>query len=1092
MKTLFGLPIGTLMQNLLVIVGIFLLIVVLLAVRNPIIARIAVRNIFRRWTQSMLMVAGLTLSTIMITSAVGIGDTLAYSTRHEAVQRLGQIDVEITAPGSIGTTLLSQADYDELSTKLAGSPNIDAVARVLTREVSLIAPDAGQGAPMALAYGIDQVYEDTLGRFSTSDLAEQSIGQLAADEVYLNAVGAAALNVQAGDTLELYASEQPTPVRVKAILRNYGLPANQPVVVLPLERVQTLYNLPQQFSAIVVSTASDVEADATVSTAVTTQIRLLVGSVEGATRIKERLTTPEATAALATSITALNAELPPRPRLMELTGALQAELAKPALTDELRSLLADDELRAWLEPLALPEAERAALANELATLSRLQVADVKARALAKAELDGGSFMLIFLIMGTFSIMVGMLLVFLLFVMLAAERQSEMGMARAVGLQRSHLIQMFMTEGVIYELVAGVIGVALGVGLSRLMIVFLAEAFKQVEDAGFGRQIVFQITPPSIVVSLCLGLLLTTMTVAFSAWRISRMNIVAAIRDIPEDEPQTSWVRRLTALLRAAVVLFIGAGTVAGGYAGRTLPLVYFGLSVVVIGIALLLVWIVRFTPLRRSTVDRIVYTAAGILMMSLWLVPGMDALLGISDFEQGPSIFIFSGIFLILGAIWVVMYNLDLLLTALSSSLSRFGKLAPILKTAVAYPLVSKFRTGLAMAMFSLIIFTIVMVSAITSTQDSVYEDLDAFTGGYQIVALVNGENRIGDLKAAAQQMPGLNAADLETVSGVAQQSIEARQVGQQRRVTSAMFAPDASYYDRVPSHMRLKMRTPEFATDQAVWDAMRTRDDVALLTRLNVRSGTSPNGEPGGAFVVTSSAYIEDAILPAAQVEVRVPGTQQTRTLHIIGVIDTYAVPMNGIYTNAATMQALTGVAPVPSLYMVSVREGADTNAIAQQLEQAFLTDGLDAAPLADQITSLQEGDKVVFSLFKGFLALGLLIGVAALGVISSRNVVERRQQIGMLRAIGFQSNMVQLSFLVEASVIALMGLVLGTVLGLVLGANITAEIAKSQPGVSFNPEWGSLALILFAAYFFSLLTTYLPARRAARIYPAEALRYE
>jgi putative ABC transport system permease protein len=291
---------------------------------------------------------------------------------------------------------------------------------------------------------------------------------------------------------------------------------------------------------------------------------------------------------------------------------------------------------------------------------------------------------------------------------------------------------------------------------------------------------------------------------------------------------------------------------------------------------------------------------------------------------------------------------------------------------------------------------------------------------------------------------------------------------------------------------MRLKMRTSEFATDQAVWEAMQTRDDVALLTRLNVRSGTSPNGEPGGAFVLTSTAYIEDSVLPPAEIEMRLPGTEQTRTVKIIGVIDSYAVPMNGIYTNAATMQTLTGRTLAPSLYMINVRAGADATAIAQQLEKAFLTDGLDASALDRQIKSLQEGDKVVFNLFKGFLALGLVIGVAALGVISSRNVIERRQQIGMLRAIGFNSNMVQLSFMVEASIIALLGMFLGSTLGLVLGANITADIARGQPGVTFNPEWGHLALILAAAYFFSLLTTYLPARRAARIYPAEALRYE
>ena len=60
--------------------------------------------------------------------------------------------------------------------------------------------------------------------------------------------------------------------------------------------------------------------------------------------------------------------------------------------------------------------------------------------------------------------------------------------------------------------------------------------------------------------------------------------------------------------------------------------------------------------------------------------------------------------------------------------------------------------------------------------------------------------------------------------------------------------------------------------------------------------------------------------------------------------------------------------------------------------------------------------------------MGLGLIVGVAALGVISARAVVERRQQIGVLRAIGFRRGMVQLSFLLESSFIALTAIVVGT----------------------------------------------------------------
>jgi ABC-type antimicrobial peptide transport system permease subunit len=56
-----------------------------------------------------------------------------------------------------------------------------------------------------------------------------------------------------------------------------------------------------------------------------------------------------------------------------------------------------------------------------------------------------------------------------------------------------------------------------------------------------------------------------------------------------------------------------------------------------------------------------------------------------------------------------------------------------------------------------------------------------------------------------------------------------------------------------------------------------------------------------------------------------------------------------------------------------------------------------------------LMAADRTINRLIQGFMGLGLIVGVAALGVISARAVVERRQQIGVLRAIGFRRGMVQ-----------------------------------------------------------------------------------
>jgi putative ABC transport system permease protein len=128
------------------------------------------------------------------------------------------------------------------------------------------------------------------------------------------------------------------------------------------------------------------------------------------------------------------------------------------------------------------------------------------------------------------------------------------------------------------------------------------------------------------------------------------------------------------------------------------------------------------------------------------------------------------------------------------------------------------------------------------------------------------------------------------------------------------------------------------------------------------------------------------------------------------------------------------------------------------------------------------------------GFLGLGLVIGVAALGVVSARSVVERRQQIGVLRAIGFQRRMVQLSFLLESSVIALGAIVLGTVFGVAIAYNVIQDSAAnpSWSQLSLSLPWATFAIVFVAVYAAALLATFIPARRASRIAPASALRYQ
>jgi ABC-type antimicrobial peptide transport system permease subunit len=122
------------------------------------------------------------------------------------------------------------------------------------------------------------------------------------------------------------------------------------------------------------------------------------------------------------------------------------------------------------------------------------------------------------------------------------------------------------------------------------------------------------------------------------------------------------------------------------------------------------------------------------------------------------------------------------------------------------------------------------------------------------------------------------------------------------------------------------------------------------------------------------------------------------------------------------------------------------------------------------------------------GYLALGLLFGALSIAVIASRAVVERRQQIGMVRALGFSRILVRCSFLIEASFVVTISLLVGASLALWLAYQVALRVYHDQFPVPVLP----VIFILLGSYAVTFVATLLPASRAARLHPAEALRYE
>jgi putative ABC transport system permease protein len=129
-------------------------------------------------------------------------------------------------------------------------------------------------------------------------------------------------------------------------------------------------------------------------------------------------------------------------------------------------------------------------------------------------------------------------------------------------------------------------------------------------------------------------------------------------------------------------------------------------------------------------------------------------------------------------------------------------------------------------------------------------------------------------------------------------------------------------------------------------------------------------------------------------------------------------------------------------------------------------------------------------FQLFEGYLAMGLVVGIAGLAVVMVRAVRERRRQIGTLRALGFQPRAIGRSFAIESGFVALEGTLIGAGLALVTLYDIVALSDAMGDYTGFGVPFGTLAALLVGTVAASLLATVGPAVAASRIRPAVALR--
>jgi len=281
-----------------------------------------------------------------------------------------------------------------------------------------------------------------------------------------------------------------------------------------------------------------------------------------------------------------------------------------------------------------------------------------------------------------------------------------------------------------------------------------------------------------------------------------------------------------------------------------------------------------------------------------------------------------------------------------------------------------------------------------------------------------------------------------------------------------------------------LSRRLGRLGDDPAVWRAVQSDPGYVILDNFLGQEGGGPGSvtyQPGDTLTVTD------------------PATGKAESKTIAGVLKSgqgfYGVGNTGfvspIIMSQQAARAQFGTDAKLASAMVKPAAGITDQTLAAELQGQYLPEGLVATQIRDQVERGMAANRGFFQLMQGFLALGLIVGIAGLGVVMVRAVRERRRNIGVLRALGFQSGTIQRAFLTESTFVALEGIVLGAALSIVTSYLLFKNDQElNASGVGFPIPWTSITVLVAAAALASVLATVWPARQASKIRPAVALR--
>ena len=704
----------------------------------------------------------------------------------------------------------------------------------------------------------------------------------------------------------------------------------------------------------------------------------------------------------------------------------------------------------------------------------LRIVAAKEEALIAAEEGAGVLSAMFLVFGAFTIGAGLLLVLTIIIMLANSRRMDEGVIRAIGMKRSDMRSLSLMEGMINSSIASVIG-----GLFGLLLAWIvAMAFSSVFSSAGADGIDYSFSFESMLIGASAGFLIAMFTLYLTAFWTSKLSIVEALRGLsPARKRGIPW------WLLLLMISFTGGGLLSGltiltleSNSSLRFAMWHLSVSLLIIGIIPVFTYVIpHLRKMKIRNTGRNTISSVGICLILWALTP--DSWVPVSNGVKPDEVtFAVQGMIQVIAGVMVLTGLAPRIASWLVERSPFSKKFGAVTRISLAYPSSTPLKTAVIMGMFSLTVFSVVVLAGYSV-------QFEEHSSGY--VEDASGEFEI--LLSSSRQLP-LELSDDVNEWNLSNSTIE--DIDAIGRISRAVVWVEEGE-DRIPYILR------GVDTGFVEHGAIPLEDWDRALGQTQIEAWKSVKSNPNIVFIDSSFALVDPNTGESISglslsigksillIDISNPGN--ARNVTVGGILSQSSQLFSaGIWMDGEIVNDQYG-GVVTRIY-VSHDSNLESSELEESLTQDLASQGVNSSIIKDEILLILGLVFAILLIFQAYLALGLIVGIGGIGVVTYRSVSERSNEIGMLRALGFRKKMVMSSMLIEVSWTSLMGIINGALVAVGFHVALHSTFWKEQ-NVDLILPWQEIILIITGGWILVMISTIIPVKRAVSISPSEAI---